>query len=143
MEEENPDRSTVHKLPNSPIDLEEATRRYGTDKLKQLLQLFIKDMSVRRHSIGEAMLLRQAPEVKALMHGLRGACGVIVAKPLRDRCGELEDIATRLEWNEEIDNAYSCVRTEIERLMEFTEQFLNNERGSEITDTEPGQSSEL
>jgi len=80
-------------MSEATLDLEEFLDRVQNDKelLFELLDIFVGDFHTKRQALGEAMEKGDCETVEHVAHFLKGSCGNIAAKPLRDIFGGLEE----------------------------------------------------
>ena len=77
------------------IDLKEVLERVQEDKelLAELFDIFQEDFVTKRKTLGAAIAARDIPEIKKIVHSMKGSSGNISAKPLHAACITLENMA--------------------------------------------------
>lgn len=74
------------------LDVDDFMDRVQNDKdlFFELLDIFIKDFDVKRRELEEAIRTKDHESVEHVAHFLKGSCGNISAKPLREIFHDME-----------------------------------------------------
>lgn len=78
---------------NTILDYDEFMNRVQNDKelFFELLDIFVQDFQKKRIELEEAVKKDDAQSIEHIAHFLKGSCGNISAKPLRNIFTELEE----------------------------------------------------
>jgi polar amino acid transport system substrate-binding protein len=99
---------------SAPLDMEALSSRYGKKNVDRLIQAFMKDAPRQVEELHVYATDENSAGVLATAHGLKGICGTVFAKRMRETCIDIEGAGRAKEWNQ--------VRTLVARLKaEFTE----------------------
>jgi len=114
-------------MSNDILDVDEFLDRVQSDKelLFELLDIFIGDFQVKRTELDEALNSKNYEGVEHVAHFLKGSCGNISAKSLRDIFIELEEKGK----NKNLDGLEKYLG-EIDQLYEELVKYVGELRGT-------------
>lgn len=90
-------RVAVSNTP-SPVDVGSLVARHKAHA-SMLFQVFLTDCPAQLRSLRQSFEERNATEVLAQAHGLKGVCGSVSAVQMQRLCGEIETRVNNLDWS--------------------------------------------
>jgi PAS domain S-box-containing protein len=110
-----PDRETYS--PTHPVDVGSLVARHKAHA-SMLFQVFLMDCPGQLEALRKSFDERNAGEVLAHAHGLKGVCGSVSALTMQHLCGEIEASVKDLDWNYAEDLLHNLL-VEFEKVKSF------------------------
>jgi len=82
----------------SPVDVNSLVARHKAHA-SMLFQVFLIDCPAQLQELGQSFQERNATEVLAQAHGLKGVCGSVSVVQMQKLCGEIETSVKSLNWS--------------------------------------------
>lgn len=83
---------------SSPIELALLERRFGIERTRDMLKLFLTEMSTSLTQMKELILQQRGEELAEISHLVKGACTMMLAKEMLKLSAQMEEIGMQGDW---------------------------------------------
>ncbi len=107
---------------SSPIELALLERRFGMERTRDMLKLFLSEMSTSLTQMKELILQQRGEELAEISHLVKGACTMMLAKEMLKLSTQMEEVSLQGDWEsaslilDRAETAFECLKSCVDKL---------------------------